>query len=179
MKKNLLILGAGQFGLTVRELAESVGFFEKIDFLDDNNKIAVGKLTEYERWLANYPFAIVAIGSSTLRSEWTRRLEETGFEIPTLISSFAYVSPSARLGAGVIVEPLATVQARVSVGRGTIVSSGVVLRHDAAVGDFCHCDCNSVVASGASVPSATKVEIGEVFRFNRKAQGCGNVANRE
>lgn len=164
MNKNLLILGAGQFGLTVKELAESVGFFEKIDFLDDNNSIAVGKLTEYRRWTTNYSSAIVAIGLPTLRSELTRCLEEAGFAVPTLISPFAYVSPSARLSVGAIVEPTATIQARASVGRGTIVSSGAVLRHDATVGDFCHCDCNSVVASSASVPSGAKVKMGEIFR---------------
>ena len=47
---NLLILGAGQFGLMVKEIAESMGCFDKIDFLDDNNEIAVGKLCDYEEF---------------------------------------------------------------------------------------------------------------------------------
>ncbi len=33
--KNLLILGAGQYGQIAKEIAESMGCFEKISFLDD------------------------------------------------------------------------------------------------------------------------------------------------
>ena len=47
---NLLILGAGQFGLMVKEIAESMSCFDKIDFLDDNNEIAIGKLCDYEEF---------------------------------------------------------------------------------------------------------------------------------
>ena len=161
---NLLILGAGQFGRMTQEIAESVGIFGKIGFLDDNSDLAVGKLNDYERLVGEYGAAIVADGASAFRAEWLTRLEAAGFELPAIVSPDAYVAPSARLGGGVIVEPSATIQSRASVGRGTIVSSGAVLRHDAVVGECCHCDCNSVVASGASVPSATKVEIGEIFR---------------
>lgn len=161
---NLLILGAGQFGRMTQEIAESVGIFGKIDFLDDNGDRAVGKLRDYERLFGEYVAAVVAVGAAAFRTEWLARLEAAGFELPAIVSPDAYVAPSARLGAGVIVEPSATIQSRATVGRGSIVSSGAVLRHDAVVGECCHCDCNSVVASGASVPSATKLEIGEIFR---------------
>ncbi|MBQ9799581.1 MAG: hypothetical protein IJO40_06530 [Thermoguttaceae bacterium] len=161
---NLLILGAGQFGRMTREIAESVEIYDKIDFLDDNSDFAVGKLSDYERFVGEYDAVVVAVGAPTFRAEWLERLEKAGFALPPIVSPAAYVAPSARLGAGVIVEPMATLQARASLGRGTIVSSGTVVRHDATVGDFCHCDCNSVVASGASVPNATKVGIGEIFR---------------
>lgn len=161
---NLLILGAGQFGRMTQEIAESVGIFDKIDFLDDNSDFAVGKLSDCERLYGAYGAAVVAVGAPTFRAEWLARLEAAGFELPAIVSPDAYVAPSARLGVGVIVEPSATIQSRVSVGRGTIVSSGAVLRHDAVVGECCHCDCNSVVASGAEVPNAMKVKIGEIFR---------------
>ena len=35
---NLLILGAGIYGAMVYEIAEAMGCFEKIDFLDDNGQ---------------------------------------------------------------------------------------------------------------------------------------------
>ncbi|MBR1677729.1 MAG: acetyltransferase, partial [Clostridia bacterium] len=35
MNRNLLILGAGQYGTVVKEIAKSMECFEKIDFLDD------------------------------------------------------------------------------------------------------------------------------------------------
>ena len=42
--QNLLILGAGQYGMVAKEIAESMRKYDHIDFLDDNNPIAVGKL---------------------------------------------------------------------------------------------------------------------------------------
>ena len=33
--KNLLIIGAGQYGMVAKEIAESMKCFEKIDFVDD------------------------------------------------------------------------------------------------------------------------------------------------
>lgn len=50
MNKSLLILGAGQYGQVAKEIAESVGCFKRISFLDDridsdnDEKSIVGKL---------------------------------------------------------------------------------------------------------------------------------------
>ena len=41
--KNLLILGAGQYGQVAKEIAEETGYFDKIAFLDDNSEQAIGK----------------------------------------------------------------------------------------------------------------------------------------
>ncbi len=38
MNKNLLIIGAGIYGVVAKEIAESMNCFEKIDFVDDNRK---------------------------------------------------------------------------------------------------------------------------------------------
>ena len=48
--KNLLIIGAGQYGMLTKELAESLNFYDKIDFLDDNNPIAIGKINDYDKF---------------------------------------------------------------------------------------------------------------------------------
>ena len=53
-KKNLLILGAGQYGRVVKETAEAMGCFGKISFLDDNSPLALGKLDEYSRFAGKY-----------------------------------------------------------------------------------------------------------------------------
>ena len=58
MNKNLLILGAGQYGLVAREIALSMRCFEKIDFLDDKSELAIGRLEDYEKYTAGYSCAI-------------------------------------------------------------------------------------------------------------------------
>lgn len=38
MNQNLLIIGAGIYGLVAKEIAESMGCFRQIDFVDDGAK---------------------------------------------------------------------------------------------------------------------------------------------
>jgi len=159
---SLLILGAGQFGYMVKEIAQSVGRFEKFIFLDDRNSIAVGRLDELCRFAGEYEYAIVAIGNSLVRESYLKRLAKD-FKIATLISPFAFVSPSAVCGEGTIIEPMAVIQTGSLIGKGCIISSGAVARHNSTVGDYCHLDCNSVVLSGATVPPCVKVRVGELF----------------
>ena len=159
---SLLILGAGQFGMMVREIAESTKKYSKIDFLDDANPIAVGKLDCLGVFASEYEHAIVAIGSPHIRQMYTDKVREH-FKIATLISPNAYVSPSAVIGKGSIIEPMAVIQTGAILGDGCIVSSGAVVRHNATVGSYCHLDCNSVVVSNAVVPIGTKIEIGSTY----------------
>ena len=38
MNKNLLIVGAGAYGVVASDIAHEMGCFEKIDFVDDGNE---------------------------------------------------------------------------------------------------------------------------------------------
>lgn len=164
MARNLLILGAGQFGKMVKEIAEDTGRFEKIDFLDDNSTQAVGTLSDYARYVSEYACAVVAIGNPDVRLSYLSQLESAGFTIETIVSPRAYVSPSAVLLAGTVVEPNATVQTGAYISKGCILSSGAVVRHNALVEEGCHMDCNSVLMSGVRLPSKTKVAALAVFQ---------------
>lgn len=162
-KKNLLILGAGQYGQVVRETAEATGRFVRIAFLDDNNPVAVGKMDAYMSFRKECDCAFVAIGNPQLRLRWLERLESAGYELPVLIHPKAYVSPSAILGGGTVVEPMAVVNTAAVVDKGGLVCAGSVVNHNAHVMSGCQIDCGAVVASNAVVPEGTKVLSGTVF----------------
>jgi len=159
----LLILGAGQYGTVAKEVAEAMGCYKTISFLDDKNPNAVGKLEEYASLSPKYPYAFVAIGDLSLRGEWVRRLRDAGFFLPVLVHPRAVVMPSAEVGAASIIEAMAVVSSNAVMGEGCIVSAGAVVNHNAAVGNWCHIDCNAVVPANASVPDQTKVCCGTVY----------------
>lgn len=161
--QNLLILGAGQYGIVVQETALATGSFESIAFLDDNNPTALGKLDSFERYLPRFANAFVAMGNPQLRKEWLGRLERAGFLLPTLIHPAAYVSPTAKLGRGTIVEPMAVVNAGAEVGQGCLLCAGALVNHNSFVQDWCQIDCGAVVPARATVPSGTKVLCGSRF----------------
>ena len=164
--KSLLILGAGQFGIMVKELALESGEYSRIDFLDDVAPFALGKMCDCRKFATDYPNACVAIGDPTIRERLFSELYEAGFNLVNIIGRNTYISPSAVLGKGIIIEPMATVQKCARVGDGCIVSSGAVLRHDSCLEPFCHCDCNSVVMSNSTVPKGTKIPCLTVFKNN-------------
>ncbi len=154
--KRLLILGAGQYGFAVKEIAEAIGKYDAIEFLDDNNPIAVGKLSDVDK-LGNAE-AIVAIGNPAVRKALSERIARPA----TLIHPKATVSPSANVGVGCIVEAGAVICASAEVGKGTLVMANAVVGHNATVGEFCQLKYNASIAERASVPSATKIECNTV-----------------
>ena len=179
---SLLILGAGQFGLMVKEIAESTGEYGRIDFLDDKNPLAIGKLDQFSNFVDMYDYAIVAIGNPNVRCSYLDKIREF-FNISTIVSPSAYVSKTSKICEGSIIEPMAVVQTDSNVGIGCIVSSGAVVRHNSTVCDYCHIDCNSVVMSNSVVPMCTKVEVCSTFRnsgvdtYNKKIELAIKVPN--
>ncbi len=165
--KNLLIIGAGQYGMVAKEIAESMKCFERIDFVDDASDIAVGKLRDIEKLIHKYDSAVVAIGNSELRLNLIKRLCEIGYEVPTLIHERAYASPSAKIGMGCFIEPLAVVHTEVVVETGCIISAGVILNHNSTIHKGCHINCGSVVMARAEIKAGTRTGYNEVCDTER------------
>lgn len=181
---NLLILGAGQYGVMAKEIAEAMGIFGKIAFLDDsyvNTPAApsdsprhpeqregscsalIGTFKDLLKFATEFSYGFVAIGNPALRRHLTEQLLQNNMTPAKLVHPTAYVSPSAQLQKGCCIEPNATVQAGAVVAAASFVSSGAVIRHNAFIGEFCHVDCNVVVESLAIVPAGTKIPCNSVY----------------
>lgn len=158
---NLLILGAGEYGQLVKELARNK--FTTIDFLDDNSAIAIGKLCEYKSLKGKYQNAVVAIGNNEVRAAWLDRLKEANYNLPTIVSDRAYVSSSATIEEGCIIEPMSVINANAKIEKGSIISSGAVVNHNAVVHKYCHIDCNAVVGADSVVPEKMHLNYGQVI----------------
>lgn len=170
MKEKLLIVGAGMYGLIAKEIAESMGCFDQIDFVDDqatetpNGIPVIGTSKELASLSCQYQNAIVAIGNPTIRLSMIQRIEEeTLMRVATLISPQAYVSPSSQIGSGSIIEPMAVIHTGCVLGIGCLVSAGGVVNHASLCGDGVHVDCNATVAGYSRVPNGTKVASGTVY----------------
>ena len=163
MEKNLIILGAGGHGRVVKEVAEAMNVFNKIDFLDDNSEMAIGKLNDILELSKEYRYTFVAIGSNELRMDWIKRAEELGYILPVLIHPKAIISPSASVYPGTIVNMAAIIQANVVIEKGCIISSGSIIDHDSCIGYGTHVDCGAIVKSHCVVMSNKKVESGMII----------------
>lgn len=168
MNNNLLIVGAGAYGYVVKEVAEATGMFDLISFADDNcqRDDVAGTTHMLESLSDRYRYAIVAIGNPQVRMDIFGRLEKAGYEMPVLVHPDAYVSLSAKIGRGTVIEPMAVVHSNANVGNGCLICAGSIVNHNADIGDFCQIDCNAVIGAAASVPARTKIMYGEIVAKN-------------
>ena len=158
--KKLLMVGAGEYGHVVRELALQVGY-EAADFLDDNSPEAIGKIDDYSRVRDEYEEFIVAIGNPTVRKRSVEMMAGK-FKLATIIHPMAYVSTEANIAAGCVIEPGCVVYRNAVLGEACLVNAGAVLNHDSTVESYCQICCNAVVAARAMVPEGTKINHGVV-----------------
>lgn len=144
---NLLILGAGAHGRTVRELAESLRMFPRIAFLDDDptNPQALAACKECARFREEYPVAIPAVGDDALRMRWLRMLTQAGFVLPVLIHPTAAVSPSAQIRYGTVVEARATIGPGVKIGAGCVIASGATIERGVVLPEGSMVRCGQVI----------------------------------
>ena len=74
MNHHLLILGAGQYGAIVKEIANSMECSGKIAFLDDSfgsddnpyGGDRIGKISDYEKFVTGFSCAISSVGNAAL-----------------------------------------------------------------------------------------------------------------
>ncbi len=167
---NLLILGAGGFGRTVREMAITMGQWDKVMCLDDSSRqdFVIGKCDDYRQLLGEYDQAYPAFGDNIFRLEWVDRLLEAGYTVPVLVHPTAFVSPSVTLEPGVIVMQKAVVNTNTLLGRGALINCGAVVDHDNTIGEGAHIGLGAIIKAGCKITPCQKIEAGTVVMSPRQ-----------
>ena len=166
----LLIVGAGGHGRVVKEIAESITDknghkkYQQIDFLDDHVESAIGKVSELDTLGKDYDEVFCSIGNPNVREDVLQQAEKSGFSIARVIHPTAYVSSSAMIKQGTVVEPKAIVNENSFIGFGCIISAGAIVDHDVVVEDFCHVNVDAICGAGSRVLRDTKISAGEVIK---------------
>ncbi len=189
MGERLAILGADVLGLLIAESVLLGGEYDLVGFVDDRadappppDAPLLGTSELLPQLRADGVRAIaVGIGDDARRREAAGRLRSLGFRLATVVHPAAFVSPRAELGAGVLVEALASVHRAARIGEGTVLMPHAWVAHDAEIGPFswlsghasvggfarvgreCRLGAGSVVASRAEVPAGTVVVAGGRF----------------
>ena len=165
MMKKLLILGAGGYGKTIADVASQLNCYDRISFLDDQRTgdHILGKCEEYLQFCDSETEVYPAFGGGSIRMMWIHRLLEAHITIPSLIHPRAYVSPTAKLGSGVVVLPMAVVNTGVTVEEGCIINIGALIDHDSVIGEGTHLAPGAIVKAENRIPSMEKVESGRVI----------------
>lgn len=93
-------------------------------FLDDEKAGVVETLPDHVVLHQNFDCAFVAIGNPQLRLNWLEKAEEVGYEPLALVRPRAWGSPTASIGVGSVVEPMAVVNVSAIIEKGTLLCAG-------------------------------------------------------
>ena len=170
-EKKLLILGAGGFGQTIAEVAELLGNWENISFVDDR--------WPEQQWLGCYPIvsniqnlslikqqdfeAIIAVGNNQIRQKWQQLLLDLSIPITTIIHPQTVIAPSVKIGQGVSIMAGCIIGTNTIIQDGAILNMGTLLDHDVIIEDFCHLSVGVKVAGGKRISQQTFLEVGTII----------------
>lgn len=149
MSRKLIIIGAGghsaeiddYIGMINRQAGEARYCIE--GYLDDNpanysayrfsGPLLGGIPGHVIRTDCSY---IIGIANLEYRRRFVELYLERGATFATLVHPTAYISPSAKLGNGIVIGPMANIGPNVEIGDFTLINSRCSLGHDTKIGRF-------------------------------------------
>ena len=167
MANKLLIVVSKRYGDYVKEIAESMGCFETISFVDNDREDAIGRLDELSSFYPEYNCAIAACDDGEERLMWNKKLEEL-FNIPVLFHKDSTISPSSSLLSGSIVEPRAVIGCQITIGSSTVVGAGTVVEPYCIIGEGSTLKSGTIVKSTSIVEKNTVTDQGTVLYVEDK-----------
>lgn len=162
----LYILGAGKYGKVIEDIAEQTGKYTSISFLDDQASFAIGMCADFVKYICGQAEFFVAFGDNALRQKWMDIVKQNHAKLATIIHPTAYISPKAKIGAGVAVLPKAIVNTFSVIEDGAIINSGAIVDHDVVIGKTAHICVGAIVKADNRIPSGIKIEAGMVIERN-------------
>ena len=168
---NLIIIGAGGHGRVIADIAQKLGSYKKIAFLDDGNeKVSmnlpvIGKTNEIEKYINSSDF-FVAVGNSKVRETFIERLLSMGANIPALIHPSAIIGSCVEIGLGTAIMAGVVINPCVKIGKGVIVNTCSSIDHDCIVKDYCHLAVGVHVAGTVEIGKYTWMGAGAIVKNN-------------
>ena len=159
----LVILGAGGYGRTIKDIAEQEKEFTKIILLDDSYKEEKNRTSSFINFIDNDTDFYPAFGNNEFRLRWIEKILSANGRVASIISSHAYVSPTAQIGIGNVVLPNACIGTNTIIGSGVIVNMGALIDHDCLIDDGAHVAPGAIVKGGNHISRCKKIESGVVI----------------
>ncbi len=147
--KDVIIIGAGGHGAEIDEyiqfnqLNAGQKEFSVIGFLDDDQK-------NYSKYRLSAPllggisnhtikpdsYYVIGIANLKYRRFFIDDFVSRGASFTTVIHCNAYISPSAKVGVGVVIGPYANLGPNVTIGDFTLINSRCSIGHDTVIGKY-------------------------------------------
>jgi len=155
MSKSIYIYGVSGHGLVVADIARACGY-DDILFIDDGDN-EYPTFEDIKR-TNDIPLAF-GIGNNTTRAKIFKRVQNSGFEIVSLIHPSSIISSSVTISKGTVVMPNVVVNVNATIGEGVILNTSCVVEHECVINDFAHISPNAALAGDVKVGKYTHIGI--------------------
>ncbi len=179
--KEIILVGGGGHCKSVIDVIELENKYKIIGVIDKKELIG-SKVLDYDvigcdddlgNLCRSCKYAVITVGQTNLpttRISLFEKLVTTGFILPFIVSSRAYISKYAFIGEGTVVMHDVLVNASAKIGRGCIINTKALIEHDAIIEDNCH------VSTGAIVNGGVIVKANTFYGSNATSKQCAEVS---
>lgn len=173
--KPILLVGAGGHAVSCIDVIERSQEFKIVGLLGTKEELGknvlgyevIGDEKHLHLLRRKINHALVAVGqisSPETRIAIFTKIEDLGFNLPTIISPFALVSNHSKIGKGTIVLHGALINAGTIIGDNCIINTNAVIEHGSKVGNHCHISTGALLNGDVSVGHGTFIGSGAVIR---------------
>jgi len=166
MGEKIILIGGGGHCKSVIDVIECLGTYDIVGIVDKKEKIGeeilgyevIGTDEDLPRIFGEVEKAVITVGfikDNSTRIKLYRLCKEIGFELPNIISPYAYVSKHVTMGESNVVLHYAVINAGAKIGNNCIINTKALIEHDAVVEDHCHISTAAVVNGGVIVKKGT------------------------
>ena len=171
---NLILIGAGGHANSCIDVIEQQSYFKIAGLIGLSRELGterlgypvIGSDEDLTRLVKIYRYALVTVGqikTAQYRIELYNKIQQLGFESPTIIAKTAYVSKHATIGIGSIIMNGAVINAGASIGINCIINTKALIEHDVHIANNCHISTGAILNGGATVGSNTFIGSGSVI----------------
>ncbi len=170
------VYGASNGAITLQEAMDAGDKYRAVCFINDNPKhrathnalpifhgSQLSKLKE-----KGIDHIAIAIAGGAIRQRIKKKIENSGFNLISVIHPSAFLAPSVKLGIGNFIKARAVIETNTVIGDCCIIDNGVVIAHDNIIENACHIAPGVKFGSGIKIGENTIVGIGASISTNIK-----------
>ncbi|KUJ75493.1 acetyltransferase [Thiomicrospira sp. XS5] len=169
----LLLLGGGGHCAAVIDVIEATDAYDIVGIIESPESQTdcvlgypvIGTDDDLPYWVQKVPACLVTVGqlkSSAVRRRLFQQVLDLGGHLPSVISPFAKVSASAKIGDGTVVMHQALVNPLAEIGANSIINSKALVEHDVRIGAHCHIATGALLNGGVGVGDDCLIGTGSV-----------------
>jgi sugar O-acyltransferase (sialic acid O-acetyltransferase NeuD family) len=174
-KKSIILIGAGGHSKSCLDVIEETKKYRVCGYIGMPYEVGhiingievIGCDEDLPKFVKKIDYALVSMGQI---KDFHQRLEifqlasRLGFQFPTIVSPFAFVSRNSRIGEGTIVMHGAIINSNTTIGSNCIINSKSLIEHDTRIGNNSHISTGVILNGNVTIGNNVFIGSGAIVK---------------